>query len=39
MKKINFNKISVKNFLSFGEEPVELDFKKGLHIILSLIHI
>ena len=36
MKKINFNKISVKNFLSFGEEPVELEFKKGLHIITGI---
>jgi len=36
MKKINFNKISIKNFLSFGEEPVELEFKKGLHIITGI---
>jgi DNA repair exonuclease SbcCD ATPase subunit len=36
MKKINFNKITVKNFLSFGEEPVELEFKKGLHIITGI---
>jgi DNA repair exonuclease SbcCD ATPase subunit len=36
MKKINFNKISVKNFLSFGEDPVELEFKKGLHIITGI---
>ena len=36
MKKINFNKISIKNFLSFGEEPVELEFKKGLHIITGV---
>ena len=36
MKKINFNKISVKNFLSFGEEPVQLEFKKGLHIITGI---
>jgi DNA repair exonuclease SbcCD ATPase subunit len=36
MKKINFNKISVKNFLSFGEEPVVLEFKKGLHIITGI---
>jgi len=36
MKKINFNKISIKNFLSFGEEPVEIEFKKGLHIITGV---
>ena len=33
MKYINFKKISIKNFLSVGEDPVEIDFKTGLHII------
>lgn len=36
MKRVNFNKIKIKNFLSFGEEPVELEFKKGLHIITGV---
>jgi len=36
MKKINFNKISIKNFLSVGKEPVTVDFKTGLHIITGL---
>jgi DNA repair exonuclease SbcCD ATPase subunit len=36
MKKINFKKITIKNFLSFGETPVELEFKKGLHIITGI---
>lgn len=36
MKNINFKKITIKNFLSFGEEPVELEFKKGLHIITGI---
>ena len=33
MKNVFFKKISVKNFLSVGEEPVVVDFKPGLHII------
>lgn len=33
MKKITFTKLVIKNFLSIGEEPVEIDFKKGLHIL------
>lgn len=36
MKRVNFNKIKIKNFLSFGDEPVELEFKKGLHIITGI---
>jgi DNA repair exonuclease SbcCD ATPase subunit len=36
MKRINFKKISIKNFLSFGETPVILEFKKGLHIITGI---
>lgn len=36
MKKVNFKKISIKNFLSFGNEPVELEFKKGLHIVTGI---
>lgn len=33
MKKVTFNKITIQNFLSVGEEPIVLDFKKGLHLI------
>jgi DNA repair exonuclease SbcCD ATPase subunit len=36
MKKIIFKKISVKNFLSVGSEPVVIEFKSGLHIITGL---
>lgn len=36
MKRINFKKISIKNFLSFGDDPVELEFKKGLHVITGV---
>ena len=33
MKYVNFQKITVKNFLSIGEDPVCVEFSKGLHII------
>jgi AAA15 family ATPase/GTPase len=33
MKNINFRKITIKNFLSVGPEPVVLDIKEGLNII------
>ena len=36
MKKVNFKKITIKNFLSFGTEPVELEFKKGFHVVTGV---
>jgi len=33
MKKVNFKKLSIVNFLSVGEEPVTVEFTKGLHVI------
>jgi len=33
MKKVNFKKLSIVNFLSVGEEPVTVGFTKGLHVI------
>jgi len=36
MKNIIFNKISIKNFLSVGNQPVLVDFKRGLHIITGI---
>jgi DNA repair exonuclease SbcCD ATPase subunit len=33
MKYVNFDSISIKNFLSVGEDPVEIDFNAGLNII------
>jgi DNA repair exonuclease SbcCD ATPase subunit len=36
MKNITFNRISIKNFLSVGNQPVVVDFKKGLHIITGI---
>jgi len=36
MKKVNFEKVSILNFLSVGEEPVTVNFKKGLHVITGI---
>ena len=36
MKRINFNKISIRNFLSIGNEPVKINFTPGLHIITGI---
>jgi DNA repair exonuclease SbcCD ATPase subunit len=36
MRNILFNKISIKNFLSVGNVPVTVDFKRGLHIITGI---
>lgn len=33
MKHIIFDKITIQNFLSIGETPVEVEFKEGLNII------
>ena len=34
MKKINFKKVTAKNFLCFGSEGIEIDFEKYNNIIL-----
>lgn len=36
MKYIKFNKLSVKNFLSVGEEPVQITFDSGINIITGI---
>ena len=36
MKKIFFNKLSIKNFLSVGDTPVVLKFRPGLHGITGI---
>jgi DNA repair exonuclease SbcCD ATPase subunit len=36
MKQINFKNITIKNFLSVGNVPVTVDFKRGLHIITGI---
>lgn len=33
MKTVNFTRIAIQNFLSVGEEPVVVDFKRGLHVL------
>lgn len=33
MKTVNFTRIAIQNFLSVGEEPVIVDFKRGLHVL------
>jgi DNA repair exonuclease SbcCD ATPase subunit len=36
MKNILFKQLTIKNFLSVGETPVEIDFIPGLHIITGI---
>jgi DNA repair exonuclease SbcCD ATPase subunit len=36
MKRVDFKKISVKNFLSVGEESVVVNFQKGLNVITGI---
>jgi DNA repair exonuclease SbcCD ATPase subunit len=36
MNVINFNKLKIKNFLSVGEDSVDVDFTPGLHIITGI---
>ena len=36
MKSVNFSKISLKNFLSVGQEPVVVEFNPGIHIITGI---
>ena len=36
MKYVVFKKLTIKNFLSVGPTPVEVNFKKGLHIITGI---
>lgn len=33
MKEVLFERIAIQNFLSVGEEPVVVDFFKGLHVL------
>jgi DNA repair exonuclease SbcCD ATPase subunit len=36
MKKINFKKLFIQNFLSIGSEPVEIDFHSGMNVITGI---
>ena len=33
MKEVVFKSISIKNFLSFGDDPIKIDFSKGITVI------
>ena len=33
MKYVNFRRVTIKNFLSVGEEPVVVEFNTGLNVI------
>lgn len=36
MKHVQFSKLVIKNFLSVGEEPIEIDFQNGFNIITGI---
>ena len=36
MKYVNFEKLRIQNFLSVGQNPVEVEFRRGLNIITGL---
>ena len=36
MKRVNFTKIKIKNFLSIGPTPIELEFTPGVHIVTGI---
>jgi DNA repair exonuclease SbcCD ATPase subunit len=36
MKCVNFKKLTIQNFLSFGNDPVTMEFKKGLNIVTGI---
>ena len=36
MKYVTFQRLSIKNFLSVGDEPVEINFNTGLNIITGV---
>lgn len=36
MKYVEFKELKIQNFLSVGETPVCVDFKKGLHIVTGI---
>lgn len=38
MKRITFKKLYIQNFLSIGEEPVEIDFTNGVNVITGINH-
>ena len=36
MKRVEYRRLSIKNFLSIGKDPVVVEFTKGIHIITGV---
>ena len=36
MKKIEFKRLYIQNFLSVGNEPLEIDFSSGMNVITGI---
>ncbi len=36
MKYVDFNSVKIRNFLSIGQEPVEISFRQGLNVITGV---
>jgi len=36
MQRVNFKKITIQNFLSIGDDPVEINFKTGVNFITGI---
>lgn len=36
MKQVNFKKVTIQNFLSIGDDPVEIEFKTGVNFITGI---
>lgn len=36
MSKIDFKKVTIKNFLSVGNTPITIDFKRGINVITGI---
>ena len=36
MKYVNFNSVKIRNFLSVGNKPIEINFRTGLNVITGV---
>ena len=36
MKEVIFKSVSIKNFLSVGDDPIDIKFEPGIHIITGI---
>ena len=36
MKYVDFNSVKIRNFLSIGQDPVEISFRHGLNVITGV---